>query len=250
MLSKSGYSHTWVLKQSLFLICLFGSQVLADSKIDSGERYEPASFYDSERSFDRTIDFPASIKASGEDGTIVLRCDAEVNRKGKFKKNYCFNAHGDLWLYSKAIERSVKFGRVKPAIINGKARNITFQYFVAFSKSGDKTLVEAFANSGLQLDRYGPDYTSAQRYQRNHDKWRSGCSLADTVTVEAMIDKQGVISQVRALSDTAGEKCKNGLVRAFSKGKFIPAFYNNEPIDSFYSEDFVSPRIKRGLGPS
>ena len=219
----------------------FGSD---DNKVTE-KVFEPASFTQSTSSLQNRIKFPKYIAKSKEDRNVVIRCDVLVDRSGKLSENICFNAQKANRLYGVEIDRAAAGARIKAATISGTSRRVMFQYFVMFQKKGKSTLVEVFPNSGLQVQDYGPNYTSAQRYRENHSNWGAGCGFKTKVTIRAIIDKKGAILNAIAESENAEEKCKEYMLKGFLKGEFIPAFKNGLAVDSFYEEEISDGLVAR-----
>ena len=104
--------------------------------------------------------------------------------------------------------------------------------------------IEVFPNSGLQMSQLGVDYTSAQRYQDSNGNFGVACGFNPKITVNAVIDKQGKAKSVAVKPDSTGDKCKKYLIKAFMEQRFIPAFYQGQAIDSYYSE-LVFNKLRR-----
>lgn len=212
--------------------------------------YEPANFGGKGNSFEASIKFPHAMAKSGEDRTLIINCDASISRTGRFLSNYCFQNDPKFFPYVVAINRAAIAGKIEPAKIDGIAQIVWFQYFVAFTKKGNKTLIEVFPNSGLQAEKFGFEYTSAQRYKEDSGNFASGCGAAynKTILVKAIIGKDGKTKNVAVEGKDLSDTCVENLKRDFSEQEFIPAIFEGKPIDSFYSEDifnrFRAERIK------
>ncbi len=204
--------------------------------------YEPANFTESQKSLQNLVKFPKSIAESDTDTTVPIRCDAYISDTGKFISNFCNDEGRDVFLYLKAINNAAENAKIKPGKINGRGRNVWFQYFLVFSKVGKKTLVEGFPNSGIQLKQFGPDYTSAQRYREDTGGFGSGCGKAysQIILVKAIIGKNGKAKKVEVEGKDTTDTCKNNLIADFMEQEFIPAFVDGVPVDSYYSEDIFT----------
>lgn len=203
--------------------------------------YEPANLKESGLAFKNMIKFP---KVDWE-GTMLIRCDAHISHLGAFLSNYCFDKSSKAYPFVSAINRAAHNGKIKPAKINGKSHAVWFQYYVVFSKKGKKSLVEVVQNSGLQVDTYGTEYTSAQRYKEDSGSFAAGCGTlyVNTIKVKAIIGKDGKVKGTKVDGKEISETCKNNLIKDFSEQEFIPAFVEGKPVDSFYEEEIFNHHL-------
>jgi len=198
--------------------------------------FEPVSIKDSERSLESRIKFPKKMAKSKEDIGIVVRCDAFIKRNGKVKSNMCFE-EGDLhYPFVTAINRATKSAVFNPGKVNGATTIVYYQYYVIFLKKGQSTSVEVVGNSGLEVEKYGTDYTSPQRYRESKGKFGAGCGHNKKITVNAIVSELGVVSDVAIVGNNLGEKCVKYMEKAFINQKFIPAFYQGKAVSAPYSE--------------
>lgn len=91
-------------------------------------------------------------------------------------------------------------------------------------------------NSGLELKKYGVDYTSPQRYRESGGNFGSRCGINKKIIVNAIISEAGIVNDIDIAGDELGENCIKSQEKAFKGQKFIPAFYKGEAVSSFYSE--------------
>lgn len=146
---------------AIFIVqCLACTQVLAKS--DAVAEYTPADFMDGEKTIHRRITFP---EWEG-DVSVSLRCDARVSKFGRIIENYCFSNGNKYALFEKEVHKATKKSLLVPATVDGVKKSVWFQYFVNFSKKGKKKRIAIYPNYGLEMDRYGTNYTSPQRYSR------------------------------------------------------------------------------------
>jgi len=198
--------------------------------------FEPAKLKKSEASLQNRIKFPKSILKSNLDENVVIRCDALLIRTGKFSLNFCYERGKKHYPYVTAINRAAKHAKIKPARVNGTVRKVWFQYFVTFFKKGDSHSINVVPNSGLQINKYGYSYSSAQRYANSSGEFGVGCGFDNDISVNAVISSKGKAMSVDVVGEQAGDKCKKYLIKSFMEQKFIPAFHDGVAINSFYSE--------------
>jgi hypothetical protein len=227
----------------IFVLFLSFLLALAASASESEVIFSPATIPDSPMSIGNIIKFPKSMLRTKVEKNIVVRCDASISNIGRFISNICLNdSSKEIFPYSSAINYAAKNAVIKPAKINGKGHKVWFQYFVVFSKKGSNGIVEVFPNSGLEIEKYGPDYTSAQRFEEDSENFGASCGsgFSNTITVNAIIGKDGIPKNVTVKSENSSEKCKKNMESSFLKQRYIPAFYNSVAVDSFYSEEITN----------
>jgi len=217
-------------------LALFLSVVSMSSYSESDLVFEPPQLKNTESSLQNRIKYPKSILTSDLDENVVVRCDALLTRTGKFSLNFCYENGKKHYPYVTAINRAAKHATIKPARINGTVRKVWFQYFVTFFKKGRKHSIEVVPNSGLEINKYGYSYTSAQRYANSSGEFGVGCGFDNEISINAVISSEGKALNVDVVGEQAGEKCKKYLIKSFMEQKFIPAFHDDVAVNSFYSE--------------
>lgn len=222
----------------VFLMMVFNGYVNADEKdVTDDEYFRPANFYDGKKSLQSRIKFP---EWDG-DITVSIRCDALLYKYGTIKKwNFCFTEDDKYDIFSKAIMDAAEFAKLSPAQVDGKNKKVWFQYLVTFHKKDGKKMIVMYPNYGLEIDKFGPYYTSAQRYTADLRSYFNKCRRPNTnIWISATIDEKGIPRDVKAVSsDVGGEKCAKNLAYKFKKGKFIPAMAEGRPVASKYVESF------------
>lgn len=214
---------------------LFGLVAIA-SDDETSYVFESANFKQSKSSLQNRIKFPKSIAKLDGDITVVVRCDAFIKRNGKINSNFCYQETGLYYPYVMAINRGVKRAVMNPGKVNGTSRKVYFQYYVVFMKKSGILSVDVLPNSGLEVEKYGFDYTSPQRYKEGRGNFGAGCGYGQKITVNAVIDEKGVPESVFAVGDNVGEKCKELLEKTFLQQKYIPAMNEGKAFKAFYSE--------------
>ncbi len=224
------------MNKFLLLSLLFLSRVCLADKIQPAKPFEPVTLKNSKMALQELIKFPEQLLKAGEDKNVVIRCDAIIERSGKFNSNFCYE-EGELhYPYVTAINRAASRAVVNPGRVNGTAREVYFQYYVVFIKKGKNTSVEVFGNSGLQVEKYGLDYSSPQRYKEGPGNFGSTCGLGSKVTVNAVISDLGEIKAVDVVGGDAESRCIQYLKDSFFEQKYIPAFVNGKAVSAYYSE--------------
>ena len=227
-----------VMKCFLFIMmALVVSDLHAEDIGDTGDVFVPASLKDSRSSLQNRINFPKRVLKAKNYGSVVVRCDSVVRRTGKFTHNFCYQEGKKAFPFVSAINRAAKGARINPGKVNGTARNVWFQYFVVFTSSEKGHAVEVIPNSGLEVGKYGYDYSSAQRYREGGGNFGIGCGINTEIVVKAIVDSFGRPSNIEVESEDEGDKCKRNIKQSFSEQEFIPAMVNGVAFKSFYSEE-------------
>lgn len=203
--------------------------------------FEPATLKKFRSGLQNRIKFPKIAAKAKEDVNVVVRCDAYVKVTGKLSSNYCYESGKFYFPYVTAINRAADGAVVRPARINDKAKKVYFQYFVVFMKEKGKTSIDVIPNSGLEMDKYGFDYSSAQRYMESSGRFGASCRKDRHYTVNTVVSALGVPEAVTVSDEeSAGIKCITSLKKSFLGQRFIPAIVDDVPVTSFYSERVFS----------
>lgn len=212
--------------------------LLMISEAHALDDFSPARFTDSKYSLQNKIKFP---QVDG-DISILVVCDAELSRSGRFRLTVCFSERDNQQIvaFEKAVHRAAKFSRIQSAKINGRGKKVWFQYSVEFIKTGDRKSVNVYANHGHDSHRYGKEYTSAQRYKEGSRSYFLGCIWKTNVWVKAIIDEKGIPTSSEIIGGNGTKQCKKSLKKSILKGEYIPATFNSKPVPSVYVESFFS----------
>lgn len=224
------------MKIPFLLLFLLLSQPCFADKNEPPKPFEPVTLKNSKMALQSLIKFPKEVLKSNEDKSVVIRCDAFIERTGKFSSNFCYEEGEILYPYVTAINRAARSAVVNPGRVNGTGRNVYFQYYVVFMNKGAKTSIEVFANSGLEVEKYGLDYSSPQRFKEGSGNFGSTCGLGAKVTVNAVISELGDVKSVEVVGGDAESRCAQYLKKIFFEQKYIPALVNGKAVHAFYSE--------------
>ena len=146
-----------------------------------------------------------------------------------------------------AVSRRFNSSRMVPATVAGIAEEVDFQFIVSFRKEGDNETIVVYPNNGKNVDRLGLDYFSAQRYSPHVWPNRCGSTRREDLVLEiAIIDATGRPKEVNVMTaeTTLPATCKARLITQLKDGRWIPASYNGEFVDSVW----VSPIVLSRLG--
>lgn len=205
----------------------------------AGDR-QPARIGDGERSLASLIRFP-ELKG---DTTVMLRCAVRVRDDGEMKDNGCYVDSPADQLFISEINKAARKARLVPASIDGKRREIYFQYRVEFAKKGEEQTVTVYENPGVQenIDAYGIDHVAAQR-AIGKERWQEECpSRAQyLVWLKAHVapdGQQSSLSLTHGSGITPTPRCQQAILDSVSGSLFFPALHAGEPVPSTYVEPF------------
>ena len=199
-----------------------------------------AQFIDGENSLQNLIEFPAV------DGDVskTIFCESRVYKSGKLRRTLCPASSKSDRYFIEAIETAAMEARVTPATLNGKAKRTSILYSVMFVRQGGVEAIGVYPNWGHDVEKYGPDYESAQRYDRG--KLASQCKPASLLLVIMKIGADGRISGEIGLSVSDGEYGKTqcvGLVRDhIIESSYIAGRHNGEPVETTHV--FISGHLR------
>jgi hypothetical protein len=205
--------------------------------------FAPAHFTDEPRSLQNLIVFP-KIRF---EGTATLQCDAQASSTGRLRGTACYEVDNRYGAFERAIYRAAAVATIAPASVAGKPRAVWFQYRVEFVKNGANQSVRAYPNYGLQIDTYGPNYTSPQRLDDMGVEFFLRCRDLRKVWVQASITEAGRPEQVYVLGGGAARPCRQHLIDMLRKSTFIPAHVDGTPVRARYAELFWNREIARPL---
>ncbi len=178
---------------SQYLVLVIAVLLLCDASADT-PRCTLARFIDGENSLQNLIEFPAV------DGDVskTIYCASRVYKSGKLRRTLCPASSKSDRYFIEAIEAAAKKTRVSPATLDGKTQRTSLLYTVTFVRQQGAESIHVYPNWGDDLEKYGPDYESAQRY--DHGKLASVCVPSSLLLVTVKIGADGRISGEITLS--------------------------------------------------
>ena len=224
-----------------------GGALAQDSAIPA---FTHATFVDGNRSMLNLIEFP-DIDFDVE---IEITCSGRATAKGRLRGAKCSSPEDPDLDFTMAVSRRFNASRITPGTVNGRAEEVDFQFVVSFKKAGETETIEIHPNNRKNVDRLGNDYFSAQRYSPY--TWPTRCNRArlDDLLVEvAIVDSTGRAKEVNVMASMAEipATCKTGLINQLKDGRWIPASYNGQYVDSIWVNPIVlnSVNFKRQQQP-
>lgn len=202
----------------------------------------PARFDAGEDSLEALIKFPETRG----DGTIIIRCMAQVSDSGKMEEHGCYGDNSGADVFIAAINKAAKKARMQPAVIDGRPRAVYVQYRVRFETRGDENTVTIYNNPGVleNIEAYGEDHIAAQR-GLTKERWQRACPqrLPFLVWVKAHVAYSGEQSNVNIASNDGPpitQKCEEAIIATMKESGFTPALADGEPVPSTFVEPFGS----------
>lgn len=200
----------------------------------------PARAGTGENSLATRIEFP-ELKG---DSTAVLRCAARVTDDGKIKDNGCYQESPADQLFAPVINKAARKARLVPATVDGRGKEVYFQYRVRFAKKGDEQTVTVLENPGVaeNVEAYGEDHVAAQRVV-GAENWQKDCpSRAQyLVWLKAHVAPDGAVSNPELTHGgglTPTPRCQQAILQTIETSTFFPALAKGEPVPSTYVEPF------------
>ncbi|MBT8078976.1 MAG: hypothetical protein KJO31_10395 [Gammaproteobacteria bacterium] len=210
--------------------------------LPSHAEFSPATFGDptAEKSIFKFIDFP---EVTG-DVTAAMLCAVISVHNGKLKDNLCFLQNDFDQPFAGALFNAAKKARLVPAMIDGRAQTVYFQYRVQFKQKGEEQEVTFLPNPGVKenVEEYGPEHFGAQRLI-GKEKWQGACPQRKewAVLAKAHVNEQGKASNV-SLSHSGGiippVACQDAIIKNLIDSRYIPAFADGIPVPSTFAEPF------------
>lgn len=226
------FKHKW----PLVMIILF-----AAAGVRAAETW-PARFDAGEDGLEALIEFPETRG----DGTIIIRCAAQVSDSGKMEKHGCYGDNSGADVFIAAINKAAKKARMQPAIIDGRPHAVYVQYRVRFETRGDENILTIYNNPGVleNIEAYGEDHIAAQR-GLTKERWQRACpqQLRFLVWVKAHVAASGEQSSISIASNDGPpitQKCEAAIIATMKESGFTPALADGEPVPSTFVEPFGS----------
>jgi len=214
------------------------------------EIVEPAYFSpDQIAEIIRKIELP-QIKTPYE---VVIKCAGVVTEEGTLRDKRVAlcggienerNSLGSKEITSlvKSVEKGTAGMKLNPAMINGRAVDIWFNFHVKILAEGNSTLITLRENQLLNESYYGENYISSQRYllDKNIEKLRCGFPKPKNMfSLAIQISAFGKPADYRILEvEQLSRNCKKSIEEFIKDSGFIPAMVDGDPVDSIYVELF------------
>lgn len=223
------------LVTALSILALHVSAVLF---ADEEPRFTHARFVEGERSMQSQIRFP-DIDGDTE---VVVSCTGHATAKGRLKDARCSAPNDPKLMFTMAVSRRFNSVRLTPAIVNGRAEEVDFQFTVVFKKLGESETFDIYLHNMKNVERLGLNYIGAQRYSEH--PWPGRClefTRDDLIMEVAIVNELGIASEFDVLAANFGMSvaCRNGFATHLQNGKWIPAFHDGQMVESVWAQ----PRI-------
>lgn len=231
----AGKSYKITASSVLLCLMLLTLHVLAEDI----PVFEPAAFYDDDRSLKNKINFPdteGNVK-------VLIHCDASVEKRGRLDMARCLAKDDTLAEYESAILVATnKVVTMVPAMENGRPVEVWFQFSVFFERNNGVESIQVYPHQFLNFDEYGLDYSGPQRYSSRDSSFpwslcRQG--FVHKVWISMTVDEAGVPGEIEVLDqDNYPDTCAKAAQNYMSQGKYIPAIQNGRPVKAKYLEIF------------
>jgi len=224
-----------ILGAILVIATTLGDVLAQDSAMPA---FTHAAFVDGDRSMLNLVEFP-DIDFDVE---IEVTCSGRATAKGRLRGAKCSSPEDPNLKFTMAVSRRFNASRMIPATVNGQSEEVDFQFVVSFRKAGETETIEIHPNNRKNTDRLGNDYVSAQRYSPY--TWPTRCKRMredDLIVEVAIIDSSGLPREVNVMASMAEipATCKTGLINQLKDGRWIPASYNGQYVESVWVNAIV-----------
>lgn len=218
---------------------LLSGAVLADDEVTT----RPADFDHPEpdRRMSTLIEFP-EVKS---DLSVVMNCFTVVEANGKMENTACYLQNNHDEPFAMAINKAARKARMRPAIIDGRERNVYLQFRVEFVAKGEARTIRYYLNPGYEenVTAYGFRHVAGQRAIGRNEPWRDVCpKRADyAVWVRAYLGEDGhadspTVEHARGIMPT--DACIAAIEQTIVQSRYTPAYADGEPVPSTFVEPF------------
>ena len=203
------------------------------------ETYTPATFEEGKRSLRSKLKFP---KVDG-DVSVTVTCTSIGAANGRIREAKCSAANDPTQKFAIAVNRRVKSARIIPATVDGREEKVDFQFAVVFTRTGETESINVYVNNQKNVDRFGPDYISAQRYSPY--ELPDACKerrAAFLILEVAVVSAEGVVTESDLQVDEVGipNTCEVQLREITKSSRFIPAHHEGKPVESVWVNPWIS----------
>lgn len=211
------------------------------------ETFTPATFEEGKRSLKNLLKFP---RVDG-DVSVTVTCTSIGAANGRIREAKCSAANDPSQKFAISVNRRVKSARIIPATVDGRDEKVDFQFAVVFSRTGDTESINVYVNNQKNLERFGPDYISAQRYSPY--ELPDACKerrAAFLILEIAVVSADGVVTESDLRVDEVGipNTCEVQLREITKSSRFIPAFHEGKPVESVWVNPWISTATRfRGI---
>lgn len=205
-------------------------------------RFTHANFVEGERSMANLVEFP---DVDG-DIEVIVTCTGIASAKGRLQEAKCSAPNDPDLDFTMAVSRRFNAARLIPATVDGNSEEVDFQFAVHFRQENDRQTVNVYPNNSKNVDRLGLDYLSAQRFSPYVWPNRCGSWRREELILEvAIIDATGKPRNIDLV--TAGSSlrpnCKAALESQLKDGRWIPASYKGQFVDSIWVNPIILNRM-------
>lgn len=209
--------------------------------------FTPAKFVEGKRSLRTLLKFPRV----GGDVSVTVLCTSIGATSGRVREAKCSAVNDPSQKFAIAVNRRAKSARINPATVNGRDEKVDFQFAVVFTRTGDAESIDVYENNRKNLERFGPDYISAQRYSPYElpDQCKER-RLAFLILEIAVVTTEGTVKESDLHVDSAGipNTCEVALREITKSSRFIPAHNAGSPVESVWVNPWIATTTEyRGM---
>lgn len=181
---------------------------------------------------------------------VPLDCDADLQAAGSLYGTYCLAFDNRYVEYERAVGSATNFAVAESAMVDGKRRDVWFQFRVEFERRKGREEIRIFPNQGLQSGTFGVDYSGPQRLESSRSRFFSdSCPTKMRLWATATVTEEGKPEGIAVESKgVGGAACRATLAEAIRRSRFIPAFVSGQPVRGLYREIFFTPSSARRVG--
>jgi len=205
-------------------------------------RFTHADFVEGERSMANLVEFP---DVDG-DIEVIVTCTGIASAKGRLQEAKCSAPNDPDLDFTMAVSRRFNAARLIPATVDGNSEEVDFQFAVHFRQEDDRQTVNVYPNNSKNVDRLGLDYLSAQRFSPYVWPNRCGSWRREELILEvAIIDATGSPRNIDLVTTGSSLRpnCKAALENQLKNGRWIPASYKGQFVDSIWVNPIILNRM-------
>ncbi len=216
------------------------------------QEFTPAKFGVHELSVTNTVRVPLERPPGGYD--VSLTCQVIVETDGSTTSPHCLT--DDRYRgFQREVMRAVSGAVMEPATIDGEPVRVLMNFMVGY-RCLEICSTLLLSNHARHLQEYGFAYSAPQPvleeevwYERFDEKlaWVTSGRQAEDVSgikflIATLIDTQGISSRRRVMQRSSGYwSAATRAASTLDRVRYIPAFYESQPIDMTLYEYWLDP---------
>jgi hypothetical protein len=199
------------------------------------QRFVPARFVGGLDAASEKVRFP-DYK---HDVMVYINCAAKLSADGEIERYFCLDYYGVAdTKFRKAAEEFISNAEFSPAQVNGEPKAVEVYFRVFFGRKGELYAAGVLPNWGDDVDKYGTEYETPQRYNEDPPAPKCGSVAGiSRVKVTANGEATGEVDLIMSYGVPEHySSCETWMTQVVRDGRYIPAHNEGKAVTATYVE--------------